>query len=225
MARAALALVDAGGLESLTMRRLATALDSQLPTIYRLFDGKGALMDEMANLVLAGVLDRLPHHWTGKAARPANATSPPAATGPITPGWPDEMDWADRITALFNTVRQVLLAQRDGARIVGGSYATKSHTQTHLLAETGLEILATAGFPPDTALRACTTLFSYTLGEVLEQQGTAGNEPETMNSTVDTGAYPHLTAASVDVFLDFDARFAFGVGVVVAGVRGELGKV
>lgn len=200
MARAALALVDAGGLESLTMRRLATALDAQLPTIYRLFDGKGALMDEMANLVLAGVLDRLPHHW------------------------PDDMDWAARITSLFGTVRQVLLTQRDGARIVGGSYATKSHTQTHLLAETGLEILATAGFPPDTALRACTTLFSYTLGEVLEQQGTAGNEPETMNSTADAGAYPHLTAASVDVFLDFDARFAFGVGVVVAGVRGELGK-
>ncbi|WP_158890164.1 TetR/AcrR family transcriptional regulator C-terminal domain-containing protein [Amycolatopsis anabasis] len=194
VARAALALVDSGGLESLTMRRLAVSLDVQLPTIYRLFDNKQALLDEMAETVLGGVLARVREDG--------------------------EADWAGRAAALARAMRETLLAQRDGARIVGGTYTAKQHTLT--LAETMLASMRDAGFPGDTALRANTTIFSFVLGEVLEQQGATGGEIETLTASLRGGRYPCLAAAPVELIVDFDARFDFGLRILLAGLSAEL---
>ncbi|OLT24053.1 TetR family transcriptional regulator [Actinomadura sp. CNU-125] len=191
--RAALALVDSGGLESLTMRKLAASLDMQLPTIYRMFDGKRELLDEMAEALIGDVLDRV---------RPGGA------------GWPE------RVAALARGLRAVLLEQRDGARIVGGSYTAKQPTMT--VAETALTDLGEAGFPPETAIWAGTTVFCYVLGEVLEQQGADGGAAESLAGSAPGGAYPHLAAMPVERFLDFDARFEFGLRVILAGLRAEL---
>jgi TetR/AcrR family tetracycline transcriptional repressor len=193
VARAALALVDAGGLDSLTMRRLAASLGVQLPTIYRLFDGKQALLDEMSEMILAEVL----HH-----VRPGGGT-----------------DWADRIADFARVLRERLLAQRDGARIVGGNYAAKQPTLA--LAEMWLTVMAEAGFAEKTAMWSGTTVFCYVLGEVLEQQGATGEEYEALTAAVDVGCYPGLTTGSVEGFLDFDARFAFGLRILLAGLKAE----
>ncbi|MFD0904393.1 TetR/AcrR family transcriptional regulator C-terminal domain-containing protein [Actinomadura sediminis] len=191
--RAALALVDSGGLESLTMRRLATSLDMQLPTIYRLFDGKRELLDEMAETLLADVLDRVDL---------------------------DGADWAEHIALLARGMREVLLAQRDGARIVGGNYAGKEPTLT--LAERTLEAMREAGFPLETAIWAGTTVACYVVGEVLEQQGYRDGDAERLSASAVPGAYPNLAALPVDRFLDFDGRFEFGLRMIVTGLRGEL---
>ncbi|MGN9787867.1 TetR/AcrR family transcriptional regulator C-terminal domain-containing protein [Nonomuraea sp. ZG12] len=192
VARAALALVDAGGLDSLTMRRLATSLGVQLPTIYRLFDGKQALLDEMSEMILTEVLDHV---------RPGGA------------------DWADRIAGFARVLREKLLAQRDGARIVGGNYAAKQPTLA--LADMWLTVMAEAGFAEKTAMWSGTTVFCYVLGEVLEQQGAAGDEYETLSAAMDVGRYPGLTTGSLEGFLDFDARFEFGLRVLLAGLKAE----
>lgn len=191
--RAALALVDAGGLESLTMRRLATSLDMQLPTIYRLFDGKRELLDEMAETLLADVLDRVDLEGA---------------------------DWAEHIARLARGMREVLLAQRDGARIVGGNYASKEPTLT--LAERTLAAMRAAGFPLETAIWAGTTVACYVVGEVLEQQGFQGDETERLASSAQAAAYPNLAALPVDRFVDFDGRFEFGLRMIVTGLRAEL---
>lgn len=192
VARAALAVVDAGGLESLTMRRLATGLGVQLPTIYRLFDGKQALLDEMSEMILAEVLDHIR---------------------------PDGPDWTDHIAAFARALRDRLLAQRDGARIVGGNYAAKQSTLA--LVEMWLTVTAEAGLPEETAMWAGTTVFCYVLGEVLEQQGATGDEHEALTTAIGGGRHPRLTPTSLAGFLDFDARFAFGLRILLSGLKAE----
>jgi TetR/AcrR family tetracycline transcriptional repressor len=194
---AALALVDSGGLESLTMRRLATSLGIQLPTIYRLFDGKQALLNEMAETILGRVLDRV-----------------------RSDGGLDDADWTRRITRIARALRETLLEQRDGARIVGGSYTSKQPTLT--LADTMLASLRAAGFPSGTLIWAMSTIFSFVLGEVLEQQGAHGAEADLITASVSDGAYPCLAATQVGRFLDFDARFDFGLRILLAGLTTEL---
>ncbi|MCK7621725.1 TetR/AcrR family transcriptional regulator C-terminal domain-containing protein [Streptomyces sp. RS10V-4] len=188
--REALALVDEGGLETLTMRRLADRLGVHLPTLYRLFAGKDALVDEMAEAILARAL---PAAFDGDAA------------------------WPDRVRGLAASLRAALLAQRDGARIVGGNYAAKRNNLTYI--DTLVGCVCDAGLPRDHGLWAAGAVFCFVLGETLEEQGAAGGEADTLEGVVRAGGYPHLAAGPVGPLLDFDARFAFGLELLLAGIE------
>lgn len=190
----ALALVNAGGLESLTMRRLADRLRAHLPTIYRLVDGKDALIDEMAETILAKALE--------------NSDSA-------------DSEWTARVKSLAAGLRSALLAQRDGARIVGGNYAAKRANLTFV--DTLVGSIQAGGLARERALWAASSLFCYILGEVLEQQGAAGGEAETLDGVVQTGDYPHLASSPVERLLDFDARFDFGLNLLISGMRPGAG--
>ncbi|WP_234802354.1 TetR/AcrR family transcriptional regulator C-terminal domain-containing protein [Mycolicibacterium fortuitum] len=190
----ALALVGEGGLESLTMRRLADRLRAHLPTIYRLVDGKDALMDEMAETILAKALE--------------NSRT-------------DLPEWADRAKSLAVGLRSALLAQRDGARIVGGNYAAKRANLTFV--DTLVGCIQAGGLTRERALWAASSLFCYVLGEVLEQQGAGGGELETLEDVLEVGDYPHLASSPVEQLLDFDGRFDFGLNLLISGMRSGEG--
>ena len=67
--RAALTLLDEVGLEGLTMRRLATALKIQAPSLYWHFPNKQALLDGMADAIFGAVsLPRNLYFESAKAA-------------------------------------------------------------------------------------------------------------------------------------------------------------
>lgn len=185
----ALSLVDAGGLESLTMRRLADRLQAHLPTIYRLVDGKDALIDEMAEAILGKALEN---------------------------SVPEDPDWACRVKSLAAGLRSALLAQRDGARIVGGNYAAKRANLTFVDKLVGS--IQAGGLTCEHALWAASSLFCYVLGEVLEQQGAGGGELETLEGVLVAGDYPHLASSPVGQLLDFDARFDFGLNLLMSGM-------
>lgn len=185
---AALALVELGGLASLTMRRLSDALGTQPPALYRLFRDKDALVDAMADAVLASALGPLP-----------------------------EADWETRVSVLAGRLRAAMLGQRDGARIVGGSYTSRQPTMA--LADSLLAAMEEAGFTGETAVWAMTTVFSYVLGEALEQQGRTGVDLEEAQATFSTEDYPHLARSPLAALLDFDTRFAFGLRMITAGLR------
>lgn len=186
----ALTLVKEGGLESLTMRRLADRLQAHLPTIYRLVDGKDALIDEMAETILAKALENFD-------------TS--------------DQDWTDDVKSLAGALRSALLAQRDGARIVGGNYAAKRANLTFV--DTLVGRIQAGGLAHERALWAAGSLFCYVLGEALEQQGASGGETETLEGVVRAGEYPHLASSPVEHLLDFDARFDFGLNLLISGMR------
>jgi AcrR family transcriptional regulator len=89
----ALALLEAEGLDGLTMRKLGAALDVQAGALYRHFPSKEALLDAMAEKLLEGIAD-------------------PAPEGP----------WNEQITVLAHRFRAALLAHRDGARLYAGTF-------------------------------------------------------------------------------------------------------
>ncbi|MEV7283291.1 TetR/AcrR family transcriptional regulator C-terminal domain-containing protein [Streptomyces sp. NPDC093252] len=185
---AALRLVDEGGLEGLTMRRLADTCNLQLPAIYRVFGNKGALLDQMAEKILSGAL--------------AERRDEP---------------WEADVALLARQLRRALLAQRDGARIVGGSYAAQHYSLA--FADRLIAAMQRAGLQGVSALWATSSLFSYVLGEALEQQGHGEGEIGRPDAAVSGAAYPHLFATPVEEIADFDGRFEFGLGLFVAGLR------
>lgn len=185
----ALDIVTDGGLESLTMRRLADALNVKLPTIYRHFASKGALLDAMADSIMANAL----------IAR-------------------DESEWPDRATALAMDLRRALLDQRDGAHIVGGRYTAKKHTLA--FADALVETMQSSGLSGADALWATTAIFSYVLGETLEEQGLSDEDTASLlDGSIERQRYPHLFATPAAQLVDFDERFAFGVGVFIGGLE------
>ena len=95
----AMELLDAEGLDGLTMRKLGAALNVQGGALYRHFPSKEALLDAMAERLLAGVAEPLP-----------------------------DRPWPDRLTELGERLRAALLTRRDGARVVAGTYVNGPNT-------------------------------------------------------------------------------------------------
>ncbi|MFE9663142.1 TetR/AcrR family transcriptional regulator C-terminal domain-containing protein [Streptomyces sp. NPDC005955] len=184
-------IVDSDGLEALTMRRLADALRLQLPAIYRVFSNKQALLDEMAEAILGEALpDRHGDCWTAEVA------------------------------LLAGQLRRALLAQRDGAKIVGGSYTSKRNTLAY--AERFVGVMRRAGLDGTAALWATSTVFCYVLGEALEQQGSSAGALDGLDFATGRTTYPQLFATPVEEIVNFDDRFAFGLDLIVDGLRGRV---
>jgi TetR/AcrR family tetracycline transcriptional repressor len=95
----AIALLDADGLDALTMRKLATRLGVQPGALYWHFAGKQALLDAMADRFLEGFTADL---LTGS--------------------------WDEQFAALGWRLRHVLLSHRDGARVMAGTYVAEPNT-------------------------------------------------------------------------------------------------
>ena len=93
---AALELLDGQGMDALTVRALATALDVRAPALYWHVRNKQELLDEMATEVTRRV---------------------GIALSTIGPG----ADWRDDICAYARTLRSEYLKHRDGARIFSGT--------------------------------------------------------------------------------------------------------
>ena len=93
---AAVALLDADGLDGVTTRKLATRLGVQSPTLYWHVPNKAALVTAIADAILADLVQR---------------TSPPT---------PDE-SWQGWLTGLAHGLRRALLAHPDGARVISSA--------------------------------------------------------------------------------------------------------
>jgi TetR/AcrR family transcriptional regulator, tetracycline repressor protein len=93
--RGARDLLDADGLDGVTMRKLGAALNVQAGGLDSHFPSKQALLEAVADDLLAGV-----------------AEPPPA--GP----------WDQRLVTLAHRLRQALLGVRDGARLIAETFVT-----------------------------------------------------------------------------------------------------
>ncbi|MFF3542415.1 TetR/AcrR family transcriptional regulator [Streptomyces platensis] len=195
----ALALLDEVGLDALTMRRLAEAMDVRAGALYRYFATKHELLTAMAEVLLASCLDR-------------PLRSP---------------EWSERVAELARRMRTALLGHRDGARVYAGTHATGAHTLG--FADALIGVLREAGFAAEDAGRAALTVVHFTLGHTLEEQAArqgadAGPaDPERLRAAVAPGHHPHLAAAlPVVTSTDFTAHFEFGLGLLLQGLR-DLG--
>lgn len=193
----AIALLDVEGLDGLTTRKLGAALNVRGPALYRHFPSKEALLDAMADRLLEAVAAPLP-------------------VGP----------WDEQLAFLAGRLRAALLSHRDGARVVAGTYVTGPHTR--LVEDAVFGILQAADFPADRAGWVAFVLGHYVLGHTIEEQAQARlsaadvwtDRKDALVGRPDSDYVRTALTTALDA--DPAERFAYGLRLILDGVRREL---
>ena len=199
--QAALGLLDQDGLEGLTLRKLALALDVQAPSLYWHFSGKQALIDAIADALVMDVV--LPH-------------------GP-------DQQWDSRLRQIAAALRQALLKHRDGARVFAGTYVVSDNVLR--INESMLEAFALAGVDVSRASTYSFSVLYYILGFVMEEQALGPHSEFDVASRKSAfeelakRSYPRNLAAREAIFsTDFDARFSTGLELIISGVKQQASE-
>ena len=195
---AALALVDAEGLEALTMPRLAEHLGVGTMSLYRHIDGKDDLLNAVAAHVLSGVS--------------------------VPTGAPD--DWEGRVVGYLRTLRAQALRHPALARILADRGLTVAPILDQLEAVHG--ILRTAGFSPLDAVRAFYSLLIYVFGSLVWELPRVHLQSPSVYSAawqaaldgVDPATYPNLVALG-EVLSSSASKdqFEYGLERLISGLR------
>ncbi|GAA3393701.1 TetR/AcrR family transcriptional regulator C-terminal domain-containing protein [Cryptosporangium minutisporangium] len=226
LVRTALRLIDEGGLESLTLRKLAAELGVQAPALYWHFRNKRELLDAVATQL-------------GEEQRTTVGTTPAA-------GQP----WSEWLEERMLDARRGMLAHRDSALIMAGNRPTPDSLPG---AEAQLSMLTGLGLSVGDALLFTLASGYFLIGGVLERQLSETREPtetedEAFRLMQDADRYPTLAAAVAELIKDGspvgggaeadearpgpvaadgpgaldDAVFRFGLGLMIDGLRARL---
>jgi TetR/AcrR family tetracycline transcriptional repressor len=195
---AALALLDEGGLDAVTMRAVAQRLGVTAPTVYWHVESKDGLFDRL--------FDRL----CGEVPLPTTGS------------------WRLRLTTLATNTRAVFAAHRDSAKIAIGRFPLGPHglnvTETALaaLAQAGLDTdtAAHAAF----LFFSYITSFAYQ-ETILPAPSLIGTRSDALTHVRDylaglsTEDFPHLTASATALSTNgLDRRFTFGLNALLTGI-------
>jgi TetR/AcrR family tetracycline transcriptional repressor len=199
---AAITLLDEVGLDGLTVRRLAAVLGVQNPALYWHFRNKQQLLDEMADAI----------QLSGEYGPP-----------------PDGERWQDWVIRRARQRRDLLLAHRDGARLVASS---RPGTMVLRKFDQELAAMTARGFTPVAAVRAITSVSHYITGFVLEEQAQQRRQAETPADESDATRRAQLTAVAAESALaaaireggdlQGEAAFEDGMGILVAGISATI---
>lgn len=179
--RRALGVLDEYGLGDLSMRRLASELGLQPSALYHHVASKQALLALLADEVLR------------RGARAVPADTP----------------WTEQVTAICLTLRDAMLAWRDGAELVSTVYAFGLGAEAPY--DALLSALRDAGFDDARATVGARTLLYVTFGhtnaaQTYLQAASAG--------AIETPADPAAYAGAHDL--------AEGLNLILAGLRERL---
>lgn len=202
---AALRLVDTDGLDALTMRRLGQELDCDPMALYRYAENRAALLDGVAETVLAGLVI------------PADG-----------PGWETQLrstghEFRRLALAHPNVVPLIVarpLSTPLGLRPVG----------TLRPLEQILALLTGAGFAPDQALHVYRAYFGLLNGHVLNELQEVLVDPEGTDSLLRLGLdrlppreFPHIRSLADALLAGYDgaAELDRGLDILLDGLRAE----
>jgi AcrR family transcriptional regulator len=198
----ALTLADAAGLESLTIRRLATELGVTPMALYWHFRSKEELTDALA--------DRI---W-GEISTDVDRTAP----------------WARQLRGLLESLVAVLRAHPSAAKLLVGS--EKQVPSAREVTEVTLAVLQEAGFDAryaaEIARSALWTGLTLVMNEPGFEPGLSQDERAELQrrkmvelASLPPGQYPRLVEAAVWLTACDDPAFhySFGVDLFVAGVE------
>lgn len=196
--RAALDLLDEVGVDGLTTRKLAERLKVQQPALYWHFRNKRALLDALAETMLAQRHRR---------------------SLPV-----DGEDWQCFLKENARSFRSALLAYRDGARIHAG---TRPSAPQFDAVEAQIRFLCAAGFSPTHAVHALIAISHYTVGAVMEQQGNEADAHERQASTGPDSTGPSDFLRKIFEAVEAqgpDATFDVGLNALVDGLATQLAE-
>jgi AcrR family transcriptional regulator len=200
IADAAIAIVDAEGLDGLSMRRLAQALDTGPASLYAHVSGK----DELLQLLI----DRV--------------------SGEIPPIEPDPERWQEQLKEYLRAARGVLVAHRDLAGAALANIPTGPNATA--AAESLLGILRAGELPDQVIAFAADLLFQYVNIDAYEGSLFAQRmerDPDYFRAifeyfkAVPADRFPHFASLAEHMTAGDDAgeeRFEFGLDVLVRGL-------
>jgi len=207
---AAVAIIDAEGVDALTMRRLGQALDRNPMAIYRHASDKDALLDGVVEHVAAEL---------------------------ITPRGPDsngDGDWEAVLHRTAHTFRRVALAHPHVVpllltRPLSGPLALRPLGTLRLLEEL-IELFSAAGFDQPGALHAARLFTGFLYGHVLNELQEQIHNPDETDDLLRLGLqqlpltqFPRLRSlATVLATYDGAAELDEGLTNVLAGLRSQL---
>jgi TetR/AcrR family tetracycline transcriptional repressor len=203
IARAALKLLDEHGLDGLTMRLVAEALGVRAPTLYWHVKNKQHLLDAMAGVMFAEMVDGL------EAPR-------------------RDESWQEWVANDARRMRRIMLRYRDGGRVFAGT--SIANPDMPRVVELSLRTLQDAGFTLVEAGRGVTAILHFTTGYAIEEQARLGMaygedenpyKPETIANTFDPVRFPLTNQAAQEIFFadDSKAGFEHGVALIIAGME------
>ncbi|MGW8728466.1 TetR/AcrR family transcriptional regulator C-terminal domain-containing protein [Streptomyces sp. NPDC055808] len=184
---AALRVLDERGLAGLSTRAVADRLGVRMNTVLWHVKTKARMLELMADAVLAGIrYDELPD-------------APQA-----------------RARELVGRYRHALLAHRDGAALVTGTYPAEPHTLR--FADRLVEAFLEAGADERHAAWTAWTVNYFTLGLTQEEQAEGEEDGARLGRAVEPGAHPALQRVLPHLQQNYDERFAFGLEAVLSRI-------
>jgi AcrR family transcriptional regulator len=181
--RAALTILDEQGAAAVSMRAIAERLGVRMNTVLWHAKSRARLGELMADAIIGGV----------------RLTDLPAG-------------WRERSAEIIRRYRQALLAHRDGAAVVIGTYAAEPATLD--VAEALIGALLDGGLPERDAAWTCWALIYFTLGLTQEEQAA----PTRFTRDLEVGDRPALHRVLPYLTVDsFDERFEYGVLRILPG--------
>lgn len=190
----ALQLVDDEGVDALSMRRLGRELGVEAMSLYSYVENKQDLVE--------GVVEQVFREM-------------PLATLGVG-------DWPDRLRQHASTFREVLLRHPNAVVLVAGRPLVTDGTMAFV--ESALVELQAYGLDLPTADLVLGTIAAYVIGSVCEQTGEAARRAAGYVAHTDAEAavrFPNVVAVASGT-PDRDTEFAFGLAVVIAGIRSLL---
>ncbi|MFE3740464.1 TetR/AcrR family transcriptional regulator C-terminal domain-containing protein [Streptomyces sp. NPDC059134] len=188
VADAALELLAEKGADAVSVRAVADRLGVRMNTVLWHVKTKAGLLELMADAIVAGI---------------------------SLEGLPEAAD--DRVRELTVRYRRALLAHRDGAAVVAGTYAAEPATLRS--AEAMVAALRASGLPEREAVWACFTLVYYVLGLTQEEQAAPDGIPARLARSLASGEYPELSRGVPHLTeTTFDERFSYGLELILGSL-------
>jgi TetR/AcrR family tetracycline transcriptional repressor len=198
----ALALADASGLDSLTIRKLATELGVTPMALYWHFHGKDELLEGLAERVWSEI----------------DITVDPAAA------------WPDQLRGLLESLLAVLRAHPAASELLMRKHSLSAGESAQRATEVALEILRSAGFDPaDASAIAMSALWTGIMlvmsepgAEMLDDDERAElqRKKQVTLATLSPARFPRLVECAVPLTNCDDPawHYGFGVDMFMAGV-------
>lgn len=205
----ALTLVDADGVEALSMRRLGKALDRDPMRLYRHASSKDALLDGVVELVMSQL---------------------------VVPAPSEVLDWEAALRTTAHSFRSIAVAHPHVVPLlVTRPLATPLAMRplgTLRPLESLLELLVGAGFDGRAALHAYRLYFGFLFGHVLNELQEHVHDPEESTDLLRLGLhrlpareFPRLRGLASELAgYDGLEELDEGLDIILAGLRRKLGS-
>jgi AcrR family transcriptional regulator len=186
----AIRLIDADGLEALSMRHLGAALGVEAMALYRYFPSKNALLESVAARLLSQL--RFPEAGGGR--------------------------WQDSVRALARDYRALLLKHPNAIPIMATLQLTNPGALG--AAGAVMSVLRAAGFGAQVSFHVLATAVSYIIGSAQWEAGTMNLRENGAPPQLPPGADPYIAENWAEIAgADCTIAFEFGLDVLIAGLE------